>query len=58
MFLLCINDINEEITSHVKLFADDCLPFGTIESAADTLALQKDLHMEDVTLGPEMANVF
>ena len=40
MFLLYINDI---LTSHIKLLADDCLLFKTIESVADSVALQNDL---------------
>ena len=50
MFLLYINDIGENVTSHIKLFADDCLLFRTIGSVADTvdsvddtIALQNDL---------------
>ena len=35
---------NEDITSHIKLFAYDCVLFRTIENIADTLALQNDLH--------------
>ena len=40
MFLLFINDIGENITSTIKLFADDCLLF---QSSEDTSKLQKDL---------------
>ena len=43
MFLLYINDIGENITSYIKLFVDDHLLFRTIESVADTVALQNDL---------------
>ena len=37
IFLLYINDIRENITSHIKLFADDCQLFRTIDSVADTV---------------------
>ena len=37
IFLVYINDIGENITSHIKLFVDDCLLFRTIESVADTV---------------------
>ena len=37
IFLLYINDIGENITSHIKLFADDCQLFRTIDSVADTV---------------------
>ena len=43
MFLLYINDIGDDITSSIKLFADDCLLFRTIKSIDDTKILQDDL---------------
>ena len=46
MFLLYIKDIGENVTSNIKLFADDCLLFRTIDTVdifADTVALQNDL---------------
>ena len=43
LFLIYINDIIENITSKLKLFADDCLLYRTITSEQDTMALQKDL---------------
>ena len=43
MFLLHINDIGDNITSTIKLFADDCLLFRPIRTAEDTKALQDDL---------------
>ena len=43
MFLLYINDIGENISSSIKLFADDCLLFRNIDSTEDTKALQEDL---------------
>ena len=44
MFLLFINDIGDNITSTIKLFADDCLLFRTIKSDEDTSKLQEDLN--------------
>ena len=41
LFLIYINDIIENITSKLKLFADDCLLYRTITSEQDTMALQK-----------------
>ena len=32
MFLVYINDINENITSSVRLFADDCVIYKSITS--------------------------
>ena len=43
MFLLYINDIGENISSNIKLFADDCLLFRKINKTEDTQALQEDL---------------
>ena len=41
MFLLYINDISENLTSHIRLFADDCIMYRLIIS---TLHFQKDLN--------------
>ena len=44
MFLLCINDINKNITSSkLGLFADDCVIYRTIYNKDDSIALQNDL---------------
>ena len=43
MFLLYVNDIGEGVNSEVKLFADDCLLYRTIESESDTKQLQEEL---------------
>ena len=43
MFLLYINDIGNNLNSQIKLFADDCLLYRTIQSADDTTILQNDL---------------
>jgi hypothetical protein len=42
MFLLYVNDIGDGVNSEVKLFADDCLLYRTIESESDTKQLQED----------------
>lgn len=43
LFLICINNITENIKSEIKLFADDCVIYRQINSLSDTYALQKDL---------------
>lgn len=43
LFLLYINDIESNISSEIRLFADDCILYRTIKSAADPLALQTDI---------------
>ena len=43
MFLLYINDISNNLTSHIRLFANDCIIYRTISSPEDSLYLQKDL---------------
>ena len=35
MFFLYINDIGENIVSNIKLFADDCLLYRSINSQKD-----------------------
>ena len=46
MFLLYINDIKCDISSHLKLFADDCILYRTINSQQDQLLLQHDLNLK------------
>ena len=43
LFLLYINDINNAITSQIKLFADDRVLFRNIHSQNDQVILQNDL---------------
>ena len=43
MFLVYINDINESITSSIRLFADDCVVYNTISKLQDAEQLQNDL---------------
>ena len=43
LFLCHINDLPDVVTSHVRLFADDCLIYRHIRSNIDSEALQKDL---------------
>ena len=45
MFLLYVNGIAAKVSPQttVKLFADDCLLYRTIESVADSIQLQQDL---------------
>ena len=43
LFLLYINDIASGTSSTIKLFADDCVIYRRVTTAADCLALQSDL---------------
>ena len=43
LFLMYINDIGSNLTSTVKLFADDCLIYRAIRSVQDVTRLQDDL---------------
>ena len=43
MFLLYINDINQNINSKIRLFEDDCVLYREINSKLDCLELQQDL---------------
>ena len=43
MFVVYINDINENITSSVRLFADDCVIYKSITSLEDAKQLQEYL---------------
>ena len=42
LFLIYINDINNEITSQITLFADDCVPYRNIRNQDDQVILQDD----------------
>ena len=42
ILILYLNDIGENITSHIKLFADDCQLFRTIDTVADTVGSVAD----------------
>ena len=44
LFLIYINNLPDDISSKVCLFADDCVVYRPINSHEDCLALQKDLH--------------
>ena len=43
LFLTFINDIPNGVSSHLRLFADDCLMYRTISDASDNTKLQEDL---------------
>ena len=43
MFLVYINDINENIISSIRLFADDCVIYKTVTSIQEAEQLQDDL---------------
>ena len=44
MFLVYINDINEYISSPIRLFADNCVVYNTIPTPRDAEQLQGDLN--------------
>lgn len=43
LFLIYINDINKDLASCIRLFADDCLIYRSIETSKDIDSLQSDL---------------
>ena len=43
MFLLYTNDIDCDITSTIRFFADDCIVYRTINTEDDAQYLQQDL---------------
>ena len=43
LFVLYIGDINNAITSQIKLFADDCVLYRNIRNPNDKVILQNDL---------------
>ena len=44
LFLLYINDIASNIQSEIRVFADDCILYRTINKSADCLILQDDIN--------------
>lgn len=44
LFLIYINDLPSEITSCMRLFADDCIIYRSINSSNDHLTIQADLN--------------
>lgn len=43
LFLVYINDVAENITSFMRLFAENCVVYREIRSEEDNYALQRDL---------------
>src|SRR5258706_1847588 len=43
LFLLYINDITSDIRSQIRLFADDCIVYRTINNPLDSTILQQDI---------------
>lgn len=44
LFLLYINDIGNDLTSKIRLFADDSLLFGVVKNDTDAQKLQENLN--------------
>ena len=44
LFLIFINDICKDLSSNIRLFADDCCLYRKIKSELDRILLQKDLN--------------
>jgi hypothetical protein len=44
LFFICINDITNNITSNIRLFADDCIIYRPIKAKEDQVLLQNDLN--------------
>ena len=44
LFLIYINDIVKDISSNLRLFADDCLLYRVITTEEDSALLQNDLN--------------
>ena len=49
LFLLCINDINNAITSQIDLFADDGVLYKNIHNQSDQVILQDDLDIISIS---------
>jgi len=48
LFLVYINDLPDRVSSTVRMFADDCLLYRTIQDVQDTTILQADLnHLQE-----------
>lgn len=43
LFLIYINDLPLHISSHIRLYADDCVIYRPVTNTSDQLALQQDL---------------
>jgi len=43
LFLIHINDLPQDVSSQIHLFADNCLLYHSVKSTEDQLALQEDL---------------
>ena len=47
-FVLYINDLSDNISCRIKLFADNIKVYSTIKDISDTVLLQKNLDMVNV----------
>lgn len=45
LFLIYINDLPVHVSSHIRLFADDCVIYRTVTNISDQTTLQQDLDL-------------
>ena len=43
-FIAFINDISSDISSRIRLFADDCIIYGSVQTKDDEEQFQEDLN--------------
>ena len=56
LFILYINDLPDDVTCGIKLFADDTKIYFIVKDVSDTLLLQKNLDMINHAMIPQMAH--
>ena len=56
LFILYTNDLPDDVTCVIKLFADDTKIYFIVKDVADTLLLQKNLDMINHAMIPQMAH--
>ena len=44
LFLIYVNDTDSDISSSVRLFADDCIIYQEVRNTVDAESLQQDLY--------------
>ena len=56
LFILYINDLPDDVTCGIKLFAHDTKIYFIVKDVSDTLLLQKNLDMINHAMIPQMAH--